>query len=79
MEVVEKLVAIKVDTDADKALKLVAEPNYHRTVIYSENLTVVQKNSTRVKYNKPIYFRMWIFEISKTLIFKRSIVTVLHY
>ena len=61
---------IKFVTTNETKNKLVSEPNYYATKHISENLLVVEMKKTEVKMNKPIYLRMSILDISKTLMYE---------
>ena len=45
---------IKIVTTDKKRNKLVSEPNYHTINYISEDLSIIEKNKTKVKMNKPI-------------------------
>ena len=68
MENVRKHRDIKFVTTEEKRIKLVSEPNYHRTKQFSENLLAIEMKKTKVKMNKPVYIGMSILDISKTLL-----------
>jgi hypothetical protein len=70
MEDVEQHLDVKLVTDSATLNKLVAKPNFDRNVIFSENLVATRVKKTRVLYNKPIYLRMSILELSETLMNK---------
>ena len=58
MENVRKHRDIKLFTTDKKRSKLVSEPNYHTINWISENLSIIEMKRTKVKMNKPIYFRI---------------------
>ena len=58
---------IKLVMTDKKRNKLVSEPNYHTTKLFSENLLATEMKKTKVKMNKPVYLGMSILDISKTL------------
>ena len=60
MENVRKHRDINLVTTDEKRNKLVAEPNYHTTKRFSENLLVIEMKKIKVKMNKPIYLGMSI-------------------
>ena len=66
MENVRKHRDIKLVTIDERRNKLVAEPNYHTTKQFSENLLAIEMKKTKVKINKPVYLGMSILDISKT-------------
>jgi transcriptional regulator of aromatic amino acid metabolism len=66
MEDVEKRIDVRLATDRAKLNKLVAKPNFDRSVLFGENLVATHMKKTRVLYNKPIYLEMYILELSKT-------------
>ena len=53
----------------EKALKLIAKPNFERATIFDENLVAIHMKKTEVYFNKPIYLGQAILDISKTLMF----------
>ena len=57
-------------TTEEKRIKLVLEPNYHRTKQFSESLLAIEMKKTKVKMNKPVYLGMSILDISKTLMYE---------
>ena len=61
---------IKLVTTDKKRNKLVSEPNYHTTKLFSENLLATEMKKTKVKMNKPVYLGMSILDISKTLMYE---------
>ena len=70
MENIRKHRDIKLVTTDKKRNKLVSEPNYHKINYISEDLSIIEKNKTKVKMNKPIYLGLSILEISKILIYE---------
>ena len=70
MEKVRKHRNIKLVTSEKRRIKLVSEPNYHRTKQFSENLIAVEMKKSKVKMNKPVYLGMSILDISKTLMYE---------
>ena len=69
MENVRKHRDIKLVATEEKRIKLVLEPNYHRTKHFSNNLLAIEMKKTKVKMNKPVHLGMSILDISKTLMF----------
>ena len=67
MENVRKHRDIKLVTTEEKRIKLVSEPNYHRTKQFSENFLAIEMKKTKVKMNKHVYLGMSILDISKTM------------
>ena len=61
---------IKLVTPEEKRIKLVSEPNYHTTKLFSNNLLAIEMKETKVKRNKPVYLGMSILDISKTLMYE---------
>ena len=70
MENVRKHGDIKLVTIKEKRIKLVSESNYHTTMHFSENFLAIEMKKTKVKMNKPVYLRMSILDISKTLMYE---------
>ena len=66
MENVRKHKDIKLVTAEEKMIKLVSEPNYHKTKHFKKFVSSRNKK-TKVKMNKPVYLGMSILDISKTL------------
>ena len=54
---------IKLVTTDKKRNKLVSEPNYHTTKLFSENLLATEMKKTKVKMSKPVYLGMSILVI----------------
>ena len=54
---------IKLVMTDKKRNKLVSEPNYHTTKLFSENLLATEMKKTKVKMNKPVYLGMSILVI----------------
>ena len=61
---------IKLITTDKRRNQLAAEPNYHTTRHFLENLLAIEKKKTKVKINKLVYLGMSILDISKTLMYK---------
>ena len=59
---------IKLVTSEKRRKRLVLEPNYHSCKKFSDHLMAIEMKKTRMKMNKPLYLRMSILDISKTLI-----------
>ena len=70
MENVRKYRDIKLVTTDKRRNQLVSEPYYHTTKWFSENLLAIEMKKTKVKMNKPVYLRLSILEISKTLMYE---------
>ena len=69
MENVRKRVSIELVKDAEKAAKLVNQPNFEELKIFDEFLIAVKMRETKVWMNKPVYVGMSILDLSKTLMF----------
>ena len=59
----------KLVTKDKRRNQLVSEPNYHATKYFSEDLQAIEMNKIKVKMNKPIYLRISILDIAKTLMY----------
>ena len=70
MENIRKHRDIKLVTTDEKRSKLVSEFNYHTINYFSEDLSIIEMNKTKVKKNKPIYLGLSILEISKILMYE---------
>jgi len=49
---------------------MIAKPNFHNRSVFSENLVAIEMRKLEVKFDKPIYVGMCIFDISKTCLYK---------
>ena len=67
MENVRNHRGIKLVTTNERRKKLVAEPNYHTSKHFSEDLMAIEMRKTKLVMNKPIYLGQAILDISKTL------------
>ena len=70
MENIRKHRDIKLVTTNKRRRKLVSEPNYHTMNYISEDLSIIEMKTTKVKMNKPIYLGLTILEISKILMYE---------
>ena len=70
MENVRKHRDIKLVTRNKRRNELASETNYHATKYFSEKLMAIEIKKTKVKMNKPIYLRMSILDINKTLMYE---------
>ena len=70
MENVRKHRDIKLVTTNKRRNQLASETNYHATKYFSEKLMAIEIKKTNVKMNKPIYLRMSILDINKTLMYE---------
>ena len=61
---------IKLATSDRRRNRLVSEPNYHSHEKFSEQLIAIEMKKIRVKMTKPLYLRMSILDISKTLMYQ---------
>ena len=52
-----------------QAEKLSAKPNFNHCNIFSEDLVAINMKKTKLGFNKPVYLRMCILDLSKTLIY----------
>ena len=69
MEAIENRVDIKLVTEEKEAIRLAAMPSYDSRTIFYENLIAVHMKRTKLVYDKPIYLRMCILDLSKTLMY----------
>ena len=75
MENLRKRVDIKVvrtcgnPKEKEQLRKIIAEPNYDRAVIFSEELLALHSHKTRLKLNKPVYVGMCVLDLSKHLMY----------
>ena len=61
---------IKLATTDKKRNKLLSEPNYHRTILFSESLIAIEMKETKVKMTKSIYLEFSIFDLSKIVMYE---------
>ena len=69
MENKRKRCNIQLVTDPEKMLRLAARPTYVSHKIFHENLVAVHYRQTKLLMDKPLYVRMSILELSKTLMY----------
>ena len=70
MKNVRKHRYIKLATTDKRRNQSVSEPNYYTSKYFSENLTAIEIEKTKVNMNKPVYLAMSILDISKTLMYE---------
>ena len=69
MENVRKQRDIKLVTTDKRRNQLISEPNYHTRKWFSEDLLAIEMMKTIVKMNKPVYPRLSVLELNKTLMY----------
>ena len=69
MENIRKRVDVRLVTDGNKLLKMVAKPTYVSSKIFNENLVAVHKIKETLTLNRPAYIGMCILDLSKTLMY----------
>ena len=52
-----------------KAKKLAVKPNFDHCNIFSEELVAIHMKKTKLDFNKPVYLRMCILDLSKTVMY----------
>ena len=70
MENIRNRVDVRLVNSKEKALKLIAKPNFHAFSIFSEDLIAINMKKTKQVFNKPIYLGMSILDLSKNLMYK---------
>jgi len=50
--------------------KCVAKPNFDHCTVFDENLVAVHMKKTELVFNKPVYLRMSILDLSKTVMYE---------
>jgi hypothetical protein len=70
MENIRNRINIELVCDWKRAKKLIAKPNFHSSIIYTENLVSIHMLKTCLEFNKPIYVGMSILDLSKTLMYQ---------
>ena len=73
MENIRNRVNMKLVTNTKRAEKLVAKPNFYHLNIFSEDLVAIHMKKTNLEYDKPVYLGMCILDLSKSLMYDRSI------
>ena len=58
------------------AQKLADKPNYDRCTIFDENPIAVHMKKTNLYRNKPVYLGMSILDLSKSLMFNKTILRI---
>ena len=53
-----------------RSIHSVSEPNYHTTKFFTENLLAIEMRKTQILTNKPVYLRLSILDISKTVMYE---------
>ena len=69
IENIRNRVDIKLVTDKNNSEKLAAKPNFNHCNIFSEDLIAIHMKKTELTFNKPVYLRMCILDLSKTLMY----------
>ena len=69
MENIRNRVDIKLVNDKKQAEKLSAKPNFNHCNIFSEDLVTIHMKKTMLVFNKPVYLRMCILDLSKTSLY----------
>jgi len=49
---------------------MIAKPNFHSGSVFAENLSVVEMRKFEIKFDKPIYVGMCIFDILKVCLYE---------
>ena len=63
-------VDIKLVTTERKRNYLVPEPNYYTTKFFTENLLAIGMKKTEITMKKPVYSRLSILDLSKTVMYE---------
>ena len=73
MENLRKRVDIKLvrtdGTENEKIRKIIAKPNFNRRVKFSDELSAIHVNKTKLTLNKPIYVGFSVLDLSKHLMY----------
>ena len=73
MENLRKRVDIKLvrtdGTENEKIRKIIAKPNFNRRVKFSDELSAIHVNKTKLTLNKPIYVGLSVLDLSKHLMY----------
>ena len=55
--------------EEEQAEKLAAQPNFNHCNIFCEDVVAIHMKKTRLVFDKPVYLRMCILDLSKTLMY----------
>ena len=73
MENIRRRVDIKLirtdGTENEKLRKIIAKPNFNRRVKFSDDLSAIHVNKTKLELNKPIYIGFSVLDLSKHLMY----------
>ncbi|XP_054267190.1 uncharacterized protein LOC128989333 [Macrosteles quadrilineatus] len=69
MENIRNRVNIRLATKEKQVDKWLAQPNFKRRTIFTDQLAAVHMSKTKLVFNKPIYVGMSILDVSKTLMY----------
>ncbi|XP_054283625.1 uncharacterized protein LOC129000686 [Macrosteles quadrilineatus] len=69
MENVRNRVDVRLATKEKQVDKWLAQPNFKRRTIFTNQLAALHMSKTKLLFNKPIYLGMSILDISKTLMY----------
>ena len=70
MENIRKYRGIKLVITERKRNYLVSESNYHTTKFFTENLLAIEMKKIPVLMNKPVFLRLSILDLSKTVMYE---------
>ena len=56
-------------TENEKIRKIIAKPNFNRRVKFSNELSAIHVNKTKLTLNKPIYVGFSVLDLSKLLMY----------
>ena len=61
---------VKTDgTENEKIIKILAKPNFNRRVKFSDELSAIHVNKTKITLNKPIFVGFSVLDLSKHLMY----------
>ena len=60
---------VRPKTNVKSTEKLISKPNYERMTIFDENLVAIHIKKAKLVFNKPVYLRMSVLGLSKTLMY----------
>ena len=70
MESLQKRINVKLVTEQIQAERCVADPAFESFQIINENITMVKRRVSKIRWNKPTYIGFCVLELSKLLMYQ---------